>query len=171
MAALRAFYIFGMIAVGMGIMLWVNWQLALISFVTLQSSDGARTSSTSRCAPLWLQIQASQARLTEVAEEGLSGIRVVKAFSREPVESAKFAKAAAWTRDLQLLQSQTMAKHMPFMQGLAALQLAITVGAGAYMVANGSLSEGSLIMFALMINLLVMPIRMLGFIVTMFAAP
>jgi ATP-binding cassette, subfamily B, multidrug efflux pump len=169
LAALRAFYIFGMIAIGMGIMLFVNWQLALISFVTLPVIGWRSFVIHTQMRPLWLEIQASQARLTEVAEEGLSGIRVVKAFSREPVESAKFEKAAAWTRDLQLEQSQTMAKHMPLMQGLAALQLAITVGAGAYMVANGNLSEGSFFLFALSINLLVLPIRMLGFIVTMFA--
>ena len=169
MASLRAFYILGMIFIGMAIMLVVNWQLALISFVTLPVIGWRSYVIHKQMRPVWLDIQASQARLTEVAEEGLSGIRVVKAFSREPVESEKFAKASARTRDLQLLQSQTMAKHMPLMQGLSALQLAITVGAGAYMVANGNLEPGQLTMFALSINLLVMPIRMLGFIVTMFA--
>ena len=40
--------------------------------------------------PIWMQIQQNQAEMTQVAEEGLSGIRVVKAFSQEPFESQKF---------------------------------------------------------------------------------
>ncbi len=45
--------------------------------------------------PLWMEIQQNQAEMTQIAEEALSGIRVVKAFSREPFESEKFREQAA----------------------------------------------------------------------------
>ena len=64
MASLRAFNIFGMIVVGMAIMLFVNWQLALISFVTLPIIGWRSYVIHNQMRPIWLQIQASQARLT-----------------------------------------------------------------------------------------------------------
>ena len=87
MASLRLMMIIVMIVVGVGWMFIAHWQLALISCITLPFI-GWRSWAVHRVMrPLWVEIQASEARMTEVADEGLGGIRVVKAFSREPVEA------------------------------------------------------------------------------------
>lgn len=169
MGSLRLLYILGMILIAVVGMLIINWQLALISFVMLPIIAWRSFVVHRYVRPLWLQIQAGQARLTEVAEEGLSGIRVVKAFSREDLESQKFEKAARTVADLQYQQSSTMAKHTPLMQGLSAMQIALTVGAGAYFVSRHMIQPGQLTTFILWLNLLVLPVRMLGFVVTTFS--
>jgi ATP-binding cassette subfamily B protein len=115
--------------------------------------------------PVWAEIQESQAQMTQTAEESLSGIRVVKAFSREPFESEKFRKAAQAQADLNYNQAKEMARHSPVMQGLSMLQIAITVGVGALFIARGQMIEGDLIAFILWLNLLQLPIRTVGFLV------
>ncbi len=169
MASLRLLMILIMIVVGVGGMFWFHWQLALVSCITLPLIAWRSWAVQRVMRPLWVEIQQSEARMTEVADEGLGGIRVVKAFSREPVEAAKFGRAAEEQRNLQLSQATLMARHAPFLQGIAGVQVAATVGVGAWFITQGSLAAGELILFLVALQLLQMPVRMLGFMITSFS--
>ena len=169
MASLRLMMILVMIVVGVGWMFLFHWQLALVSCVTLPVVAWRSWAVHRVMRPLWVEIQVSEARMTEVADEGLGGIRVVKAFSREPVEARKFANVALEQRNLQLHQATMMARHAPLLQGLAGLQQAATLGMGVWFILQGSLSAGELISFLLILALLQGPVRMLGFMVSSFS--
>ncbi len=169
MASLRLMMIILMIIVGVGGMFWFHWQLALVSCISLPVIAWRSWAVQRVMRPLWLEIQQSEARMTEVADEGLGGIRVVKAFSREPVEAAKFGRAAEEQRNLQLSQATLMARHAPLLQGIAGIQVAATVGVGAWYITQGSLAAGELILFLVALQLLQMPVRMLGFMITSFS--
>ena len=169
MASLRLMMILVMIVVGVGWMFLFHWQLALVSCVTLPVVAWRSWAVHRVMRPLWVEIQVSEARMTEVADEGLGGIRVVKAFSREPVEARKFASVALEQRNLQLHQATMMARHAPLLQGLAGLQQAATLGMGVWFILQGSLSAGELISFLLILALLQGPVRMLGFMVSSFS--
>jgi ATP-binding cassette subfamily B protein len=169
MASLRLLMIILMIIVGVGGMFFFHWQLALVSCISLPFIAWRSWAVHRVMRPLWVEIQASEARMTEVADEGLGGIRVVKAFSREPVEAAKFGRAAEEQRNLQLTQATLMARHAPMLQGVAGIQVAATVGVGALFITQGSLAAGELILFLVALQLLQMPVRMLGFMITSFS--
>ncbi len=169
MASLRLMMIVLMIVVGVGGMFWFHWQLALVSCISLPVIAWRSWAVQRVMRPLWLEIQQSEARMTEVADEGLGGIRVVKAFSREPVEAAKFGRAAEEQRNLQLSQATLMARHAPLLQGIAGIQVAATTGVGAWYITQGSLASGELILFLVALQLLQMPVRMLGFMITSFS--
>ena len=168
-ASLRLLMIAGMLGFGIGGMFYFDWRLALISLATMPIIIWRSVRISTIMRPLWLLIQRSQARLAEIADEGLGGIRVVKAFSREPLEAEKFSKASAVTRDLQLDQAITMAKHAPLMQGIFIAQMGITVSVGALFISQGSINAGVVTAFLLWLTMLQMPVRMLGFMITMFS--
>ncbi|MCC7366602.1 MAG: ABC transporter ATP-binding protein [Dehalococcoidia bacterium] len=158
--------VLGIAAVGM---LVINWQLALVSLVTVPFFFWRSIVLAMTIRPIWMEIQQNQAEMTQVAEEGLSGIRVVKAFSREHFESGKFRTAAEGQAALSYRSSKIMAKTQPMLMGLGALQVAITVGVGSWFIARGDLSGAELLTFVLWLNLLQMPIRMVGFSITFFS--
>ena len=168
-ASLRLLMIAGMLAFGIGGMFYFDWRLALISLATMPIIIWRSVRISTIMRPLWLLIQRSQARLAEIADEGLGGIRVVKAFSREPLEAEKFSKASGVTRDLQLDQAITMAKHAPLMQGIFIAQMGITVSVGALFISQGTINAGVVTAFLLWLTMLQMPVRMLGFMITMFS--
>ena len=168
-ASLRLLMIAGMLGFGMGGMFYFDWRLALISLATMPIIIWRSVRISTIMRPLWLLIQRSQARLAEIADEGLGGIRVVKAFSREPLEAEKFSKASGVTRDLQLDQAITMAKHAPLMQGIFIAQMGVTVSIGALFISQGSINAGVVTAFLLWLTMLQMPVRMLGFMITMFS--
>ena len=168
-ASLRLLMIAGMLGFGIGGMFYFDWRLALISLATMPIIVWRSVRISTIMRPLWLLIQRSQARLAEIADEGLGGIRVVKAFSREPLEAEKFSKASGVTRDLQLNQAITMAKHAPLMQGIFIAQMGVTVSIGALFISQGTINAGVVTAFLLWLTMLQMPVRMLGFMITMFS--
>ena len=168
-ASLRLLMIAGMLGFGIGGMFYFDWRLALISLATMPIIVWRSVRISTIMRPLWLLIQRSQARLAEIADEGLGGIRVVKAFSREPLEAEKFSKASGVTRDLQLDQAITMAKHAPLMQGIFIAQMGVTVSIGALFISQGTINAGVVTAFLFWLTMLQMPVRMLGFMITMFS--
>ncbi len=169
MGALRLIYVLMILAISIGGMFIINWQLAVVSVLTLPILAIRSYMVSAKMRPLWLEIQQNQAVMTQIAEEGLTGIRVVKAFSREPFESQKFAAAAKDQADMNYHQARIMAFHQPLMQGLSAIQMAATIGFGGFLISRGHLSSADLLAFALWLGLLQMPVRSLGFVITIIA--
>jgi ATP-binding cassette subfamily B protein len=166
MGLLRISYVFLMIGIGIGGMFYVNWELALVSIVTLPFMAWRSIVLAKTVRPIWLKVQENIGEITRVAEEALSGIRVVKAFSREDFESARFHAVSQRGADLSYDASKVQSFNQPILVGLSALQIAISMGFGAYLITQGNLTEGELLTFALWLNLLQMPIRQIGFSIT-----
>jgi ABC-type multidrug transport system fused ATPase/permease subunit len=169
MGLLRLSQISLILIIALAGMFIINWQLALVSMGMVPIIIWRSFIMAKQARPIWMEIQQNQAVMTQVAEEGLSGIRVVKAFSREPFESQKFRAAAEDQARLSLTSAHINARHQPFMQAVGALQIAVTVGFGSYLISQGDLSGPDVLTFALWLNLLQMPLRMIGFAVTLFS--
>ncbi|HML98689.1 MAG TPA: ABC transporter ATP-binding protein [Tepidiformaceae bacterium] len=169
MGALRFAFIMLMLAISVAGMFIINWQLALVSIISLPILAWRSIVTSRRLRPIWQEIQQNQAEMTQVAEEGLTGIRVVKAFSREPFESEKFAAAARKQADLSYTSSVIQAHNQPLLQGISAAQVGLTVGVGAWLISRGNAQASDIIAFTLWLNILQMPMRMLGFIINIFA--
>ena len=169
MGALRLAFITIMLMISVVGMFVINWQLALVSVASLPFLAWRSYVTSARLRPIWTEIQQNQAEMTQVAEEGLTGIRVVKAFAQEPFESKKFADAARKQADLSYYSSRVQAGNQPMLQGLSAAQVGVTVGVGAYFIAQGNLSVGDLTLFTLWLNTLQLPVRSIGFIINIVA--
>ena len=169
MGALRLAYISVMLGISIVGMFIINWQLALVSVVSLPFLSWRSYVTSSRLRPVWMQIQQNQAEMTQVAEEGLTGIRVVKAFAQEPFESQKFRETATKQADLSYYSARVQAGNQPMLQGVSAAQVALTVAVGAYLITQGQLSVGDLTLFTLWLNLLQLPVRSVGFIINIVA--
>nr|ART36886.1 D197 [uncultured bacterium] len=166
MGLLRIAYIFIMFAVAAAGMFWINWQLAIVSLLTLPIMCWRSYLLAKLSRPIWLKVQDNIGEITRIAEEALSGIRVVKAFSREDFESERFRVVSQRSADLSYEASKVQAYNQPILVGLSALQIAVSMGFGAYLITEGRLAEGELLTFALWLNLLQMPIRQVGFSIT-----
>jgi ATP-binding cassette subfamily B protein len=160
---LRLLYIAVMLGVATVGMMWIDWRLGLVSLVTVPFMAWRSYVLSRTVRPIWLQVQANIAEITRIAEEALTGIRVVKAFSREDLESERFRVASQHSADLSYSAAQAQAINQPILVGLGALQIAISMSFGAFLITKGELSAGELLTFALWLNLLQLPVRQLGF--------
>ena len=161
-ALFRMVYIGVLVVVSLAFMFAINWQLALVSMVTMPIVASRSVVFQAAVRPIWLQIQQSLAEVTQTADEALTGIRVVKAFSREDFEAEKFRVKVQAQADLNLQQALYMASNQPLLQGLGMFQVSLTTGVGALLIARGQLTAPDLLAFTLWLSALQLPLRTIG---------
>jgi ATP-binding cassette subfamily B protein len=101
-----------------------------------------------------------------VLQENLAGIKVIKAFTREKEQQAKFRHAADETMNQQIAVSRLFTFMFPFVFLIANLGQAAILYVGGKEIIAGALSLGAWQEFSLYLIYLFFPIMMFGMIVT-----
>ena len=166
---LRILYLLILISAVMVLMAMANWKIALIAGAFVPIVAGRSIYISLKLRPIWMQVQNLQGRLGTVLQENLSGMRVVKAFAREQEESRKFSKEADDLFEVSYTANRIQAYNQPILTGIWMLSMVSVGWFGAYQIDQGALTGGELAAFMLFLTILQMPVRMLGFIVMMFA--
>ena len=104
----------------------------------------------------------NEGKLSAMAQENLTGVRVVRAFGRERAEIDKFEKQNTFYTKLWEKMGKTLARFWSSSDILSGLQVMLVVVFGAYFCVKGSLSEGEYLAFISYNAQMVWPIRMLG---------
>ncbi|MBI3359767.1 MAG: ABC transporter ATP-binding protein [Chloroflexi bacterium] len=116
--------------------------------------------------PLFARIQIRLSALNTVLQENLAGIRVIKAFTRETTEQAKFRKAADGVMNQQLSVARLMTFLFPLTFLIANLGQAATLYFGGRQIIGGTLTLGEWQEFSLYLIYLFLPTAMFGMIIT-----
>lgn len=110
----------------------------------------------------------SEARLSTVLQENLSGVRVVRAFARQKYEVDKFDVRNSEYRDVTYKLIRLLAWFWSVSDFLCFLQIGALLAFGAYFAVNGAITLGTLVVFISYERKLIFPIRQLGRILTDF---
>jgi ATP-binding cassette subfamily B protein len=144
------------------ILLRMNWSLTLISFACLPFIAFLAIRFGIMMLPIWTSIQQRMASINTNLQENLSGVRVVKAFSRQKFESQKFDQETTLLYEPQLRAARIQAFRGPLFNALTALASALVLWYGGTLVLNGRLNVGQLTEFYLYLGFLIPPIRLIG---------
>jgi ATP-binding cassette subfamily B protein len=136
--------------------------LALVALAPLPLVNVAGRRFSQAIHPAVLQVQAEQAELATVVEETIGGVRVVKGFGAEEVQSARLRKEADDIRGVSIRAARIRAKFLPAIDLLPQIGLIAVLGVGGLRVIDGDLTIGQLVQFNFFVALLVAPLRMLG---------
>jgi len=104
----------------------------------------------------------NEGKLSAMAQENLTGVRVVRAFGRERAEIDKFRKQNDFYTGLWEKIGKVLSRFWSVSDILSGIQVMLVVVFGAYFCIQGSLTEGSYIAFISYNAQMVWPIRMLG---------
>ena len=136
--------------------------LALVALAPLPLVNVAGRKFSTSIHSAVLQVQAEQAELATVVEETIGGVRVVKGFGAEEVQSKRLRKEADDIQGVSIGAARIRAKFLPAIELLPQLGLIAVLGLGGLRVINGDLTLGQLVQFNFFVALLVSPLRMLG---------
>jgi ABC-type multidrug transport system fused ATPase/permease subunit len=131
--------------------------LVPVPFVVLSAMRFNRLSR-----PALQEVQQRIAELTAEAEEGISGIRIVKAFAREEHMLARFRRSVARVFDQNVFSTRLRAFYSPLLGFLPSLGLGVVLLIGGRQVINGGLTLGQFTAFYTYLIMLTGPMRMLG---------
>lgn len=110
----------------------------------------------------FLDCDENEGKLSAMAQENLTGVRVVRAFGRERAEIEKFEKQNDHYTALWEKMAKVLSRFWSVSDVLSGLQVMLVVVFGAYYCVNGNLQAGAYIAFISYNAMLVWPIRQLG---------
>jgi ATP-binding cassette subfamily B protein len=116
--------------------------------------------------PMFTKVQQKLSHLNTVLQENLAGIKVIKAFTREREQQAKFKQAADDTMTQSIAVSRLFTFMFPFIFLVANLGQAAILYVGGKQIIVGALSLGAWQEFSMYLMYLFFPIMMFGMIVT-----
>jgi len=142
--------------------------LALVTLISLPMLIFLGIQIASRLRPLWMKVQNETGSLGTIMQESLSGMRVVKAFAREPFEIEKYGKKNLELRELNLAAMRLSAWNQPLMVLVVNLITVLLVWIGGIAVIGHRLSLGTLVAVTTYVLLLNTPTRSFGYMVNWF---
>lgn len=104
----------------------------------------------------------NEGKLSEMAQENLTGVRVVRAFGRERYERDRFESHNEYYTSLWVRLAKIMSRFWSTADVLSGLQVMLVVVFGAVFCIRGTMLSGEYIAFISYNALLIWPIRMLG---------
>lgn len=110
----------------------------------------------------FLDCDENEGKLSAMAQENLTGVRVVRAFGRERAEIEKFEKQNDHYTALWEKMAKVLSRFWSVSDILSGLQVMLVVVFGAYYCVHGNLQPGAYIAFISYNAMLVWPIRQLG---------
>jgi ATP-binding cassette subfamily B protein len=141
--------------------LWTLAPLPIMSVVIYYVSDIMNKRSTA--------VQEQQSRLSTLAQETFSGIRVLKASAKEPMAIGRFQAAADAYRTSSLAQAKVDALFMPSIMLLIGLSTVLTILIGGIKLIQGdpTVSVGNIAEFVIYVNMLTWPFASLGWVTSL----
>ena len=104
----------------------------------------------------------NEGKLSAMAQENLTGVRVVRAFGQERAEMDKFTKQNDYYTSQWVKMAKIMSRFWSVSDIISGIQVMLVVVFGAWFCIHGSLTEGEYIAFISYNSMLVWPIRQLG---------
>jgi len=151
------------------ILLNTNFKLTLVALPVLPLALLMFLVFGAVAQPLFTTLQIRLSALNTILQENLAGIRVVKAFVREPHEQARFRVAADSHLEQNLKISRTFAFIFPATFLIANLGQAAILYAGGLQILNGTLTLGEWQQFSLYLVYVFFPLGQLGFIISLLS--
>jgi ATP-binding cassette subfamily B protein len=146
-----------------------NWQLSLATLAIVVFTFSVFGTIASRVRPLFKVVQERLAALNVVLQENLVGVRVVKAFVREPYELERYTAANQELYDINIRLGRIFSIFMPMIFLTASMAVLSVYWIGGSQVIRGTLSVGEMLSFVGYIMMSFFPMLMITMIITMLS--
>ena len=140
----------------------MSWRLTLLSMIPIPLIVLAMRGFARYVRPAFRQRQAELGELNAALNDNLSGIREIKAFTREEAEAAHIFDHIVRYRDSMLRALRLMATFHPAVEFASSLGTIVLIYFGGRLMLNQALPIEDLVAFFLYLEMLYQPVRALS---------
>ncbi len=115
-----------------------------------------------------LAVQQALSNLSEMVQEDMSGIALIKIYAQEQSEHREFRDLNQRLLNANLLLAQTRNILFPVLGGLASISLLVLLWFGGRAIASGAITVGDFVALILYVERLIFPTALLGFTITAY---
>jgi ATP-binding cassette subfamily B protein/subfamily B ATP-binding cassette protein MsbA len=149
--------------IGISAMLFaMNWRLALLSMAPIPLVIISLRIYARYVRPAFRDRQKQLGDLNAILNDNISGIREIKAFTREESEAERIGVSIDLYRTSLLRALRLMAIYQPFVEFTSSLGMLIVIFFGGRLAFQGLLSIADLVAFFLYLEMFYQPVRNLG---------
>ena len=113
-------------------------------------------------------VQEHFGRMTTMAQENISGVRVVRAYRQEGPEAERFADLGQQYLTKQMRLASLYGMMHPSFGTLAGLGSVVVLGLGGALAIRGDITVGAFVAFGLYLGMITWPLIALGFVINLF---
>jgi len=143
----------------LAILLYLNWRLALMSFIILPFIFGFTLLFSSLAREAFRELRAKVAKINAFLQERFSGMRIIQLFAMEESQMESFARINHENYLAGMRQIRVFAVFMPIMEVFSSIAVALIIWHGGGKVIGDQLTLGSLVAFISYIQKFFRPIR------------
>lgn len=158
--------IVALIILSLAVMFTMHWRLAAIAASFIPVIVGYSIIFYAKAGKKFRECDEEEGVLSTLAQENLTGVRVVRAFGRERYERDKFDKQNNHYTGLWIKLERFLALYWTSSDFVAALQLLFIIAAGTVFCIDGNLTKGEFVAFISYNAMLIGPVRQLGRLVS-----
>ncbi len=152
-----------------GLLLFINWRLALAVLATLPIILAAFFVIFSKIRTLFKKTQEVIDRLNNVINESILGSALIRVLNSRQYEYEKFLAANADAKNIGLQILRLFASLIPVITFVTNLATLIILTLGGHFVIGGSMTLGEFAAFNSYLAMLIFPIIMIGFMSNLIA--
>ena len=158
----NVFRILVMLILSLVFMFSMDVPLTLIAFIPMPVIIGYSLHFHTKFRKGFMDCDENEGKLSTMAQENLTGVRVVRAFGRERFEKDKFEAQNAYYTSLWEKLGTIMSRFWSTSDVLSGTQILLVVVFGAVFCIRGRMQAGEYVAFISYNSMLMWPIRMLG---------
>jgi ATP-binding cassette subfamily B protein len=140
----------------------VSWQLLLVCLVTLPFVILSSIKFQRDSNKAYLLVRDRIGNTLSSLQEGLSGVRVIQAYGRESEQVRRFTSTSRDLYDAHMDSVRISAWYLPVIEFSGVFTTAMAVGVGGWLVANGTVTIGTVTFFLLTLSNLFEPVQQLS---------
>ena len=142
-----------------GVMLFLNWKLALLTFTVLPLMGWAMSAFTTAARQAYRRTRRSVGAVSAELAESISMVRVVQSFARERTNLERFDEVNRDNRDAGITAAAVSSAFFPSIDLLGSVATAIVVAVGGTLILGGGLTLGVIVAFMGYVSRFFQPIR------------
>jgi ATP-binding cassette subfamily B protein len=144
------------------VMVYRSWLLALLCLLAVPPVLVATVWFRRQSNQAYLHVRDAISETLTSLQEGLSGVRVVQAFTREDAVVRRFGERNRAQRDANIGAAKVSSLYFPVIEGSGVLTMAAVVGIGGILVHQRQITIGAVATFVLYLTNLFEPINQIS---------
>ncbi|MGA7935537.1 MAG: ABC transporter ATP-binding protein [Kovacikia sp.] len=150
------------------VMLAISWKLSLLSLSVYPIMLVLVQLFSNQLRFQQLEVQEELSGLSELIQEDMSGISLVKIYAQEENERRAFRQLNHQLLDVNLILAKTRNILFPLLRGLASISLLIVLWFGLDEIDSQAITVGDFIALLIFVEQLAFPTALLGFTITAY---
>lgn len=146
----------------LGVMLWQDWQLTLVSLSLLPVLLFATYIFKEKVKVAFNEVRTAVSNLNSFVQEHITGMNIVQIFNSEKREMEKFKEINEEHRKANVRSVLYYAVYFPVAEVIQAAGIGLIIWYGGGSMIQGSVQPGMLIAFILFLQMFFRPIRMIA---------